>query len=95
MELVKMYINQGRFGEFVNRIIDLENQRRKEEAEKEDDNRLWIAYVHSMSDKSFVEWRNGLEQQQKKRPTSLSMTKEEVEEAKQQARGILKRFSPK
>lgn len=94
MELVKMYINQGRFGEFVNRIIELENQRRKEEAEKEDEDRLWIAYVHSMSEKSFVEWRNGLQQQPVKKP-SLSMTKEEVEEAKQRVRGILKGFSPK
>lgn len=89
------YIKRRRFGEFVYRVIDRENQRRKEEAEKEENNRLWIAYVHSMSEKSFVEWRNGLETQQNKQPKSLSMTKEEVEEAKQQARGILKRFSPK
>ena len=92
---MRTYIKRGRFGEFVYQVIDQENQRRKEEAEKEDDNRLWIAYVHSMADKTFTEWKNGLQQQQRKQPVSLSMTDEQVEEAKQRARGILKGFSPK
>lgn len=93
------YIKRGRFGEFVYRVIDRENQRRKVEAEKEEDNRLWIAYVHSMAEKSFPDWQNGLrkepqQMQSKNQPFSLSMTDKQVEEAKQRARGILKRFSP-
>lgn len=75
------------------KVICSENQRRKEEAEKENENRLWIAYVHSMSDKSFIEWKKDL--QQKKQPVSLSMTDEQVEATKQRARGILQRFSLK
>lgn len=84
------------------KVVDSENQRRKEEAEKEEDNRLWIAYVHSMETKSFLEWKRGLkaepQQKQGKEPevksSGLSMTEEQVEEAKQRARGILKDFSP-
>lgn len=95
MELIKMYIEQGRFGEFVNQIINLENERRQEEAEKADDLKLWIAYVHSMSENSFVEWKNELMQAQKEKPATLSMTNEQVEDVKQRSRDILKRFSPK
>lgn len=95
MNLMKLYIDQGRFGEFVNQIINLENERKKEEAEKEDDNKLWIAYVLSMSDISFMEWKEGLLKKQKERPATLSMTDEQIEKTKQHSRGILKRFSPK
>lgn len=60
MEFMRLYIDQGRFGEFVTEIITQENKRRKEQAEKEDDERLWTAYVHSYSDKSFIEWKSEL-----------------------------------
>ena len=95
MDFMRMYIEQGRFGEFVDQIINLENERKREEAEKEDDNKLWIAYVHSMSDMPFKEWKEGLWKKQKEQPATLSMTDEQVEETKQQSRGILRRFSPK
>lgn len=57
-EFMRPYIEQGRFGEFVTEIITAENKRRKEQAEKEDDERLWMAYVHSYSDKSFNDWKS-------------------------------------
>lgn len=95
LELIKMYIEQGRFGEFVNQIINLEYERRQEEAEKSDDLKLWIAYVHSMSESSFADWKNDLVQKQKEQPATLSMTDEQVEDVKQRSREILKRFSPK
>lgn len=57
MDLVKMYINQGRFGTFVQSFLDAEYERRKQEAEKENELKLWIAYVHSYSDKSYDEWK--------------------------------------
>lgn len=60
MEFMRLYIEQGRFGEFVTEIITQENKRRKEQAEKEDDERLWSAYIHSYSDKSFSEWKSEL-----------------------------------
>lgn len=57
MDLIHLYFEQGRFGELVTHIIEAENKRRKEEAEKEDERMLWEMYVHSMTDKSFNEWK--------------------------------------
>lgn len=57
MELMKIYIKQGRFGEFVYNIIEKENQRKQEEAEKENEQKMWLMYVHSGSGKSFNEWK--------------------------------------
>ena len=92
MELMKIYIDQGRFGEFVTEILDMDFKRRQEEAEKEEDNKLWTAYLLSMADKPFNEWKAGLKQ--KKEPVSYSMTNEQVEAVKQNAKGILKKISP-
>ena len=95
MELMHIYIENGRFGEFVTEIIDMENKRRNEETEKEDDNKLWLAYILSMSNKPFNEWKKELSQKEKEEHVSYEMTKEQVESEKQNARGILRRFSPK
>lgn len=54
---MRLYIEQGRFGEFVEETISAENRRRTEQAEKEDEEKLWIAYVHSYSDKSYNDWK--------------------------------------
>lgn len=91
LELMNIYLEQGRFGEFVTNIINLENKRIQETAQKENDDRLWLAYVHSMSDKTFSEWKDGLMKQ--KPPEDYSMTDEQVEDAKQQAKEIMKRIS--
>lgn len=56
-EFMRPYIDSGRFGEFVEEIIRAENQRRKEQEEKADDEKLWIAYVHSRSDKAYNDWK--------------------------------------
>lgn len=57
-EFMRPYIETGQFGEFVTEIILAENRRRKEQAEKEDENMLWAAYIHSFSDKSYVDWKS-------------------------------------
>ena len=59
MDLVKRYINQGRFGTFVHGFLEMETERRKQETEKENDRRLWMAYVHSyiMPKESFDDWK--------------------------------------
>ena len=88
------YIEQGRFGEFVSEIIEMEYKRKHEKAEKDDEERLWTMYVHSYSDKSFIEWKNDLTQEQKKGPVNYSMTNEQVDDVKKQAKGILSRISP-
>lgn len=91
-ELMHIYINQGRFGELVSEIVKMENERKRREAEKEDDNKLWLVYLMSASDKSFSEWKKELVEESK--PVNYSMSNEQVDNAKQKARGILKNFSP-
>lgn len=59
-ELMNTYIKRGRFEEFVTNIIRLENNRRKEQAEKDEEQKLWSMYIHSMSDKSFNDWKAGV-----------------------------------
>ena len=57
LELMNTYINQGRFGDFVKGFCEAEYNRKKEEAERDEDNKLWTAYVFSHSDQTFVEWK--------------------------------------
>ena len=57
LEFMHMYMNQGRFGEFETNIIELNNKRKQEEAEKENEDKLWMMYCHSFSEKSFTDWK--------------------------------------
>lgn len=57
MDLMARYINQRRFGAFVQGFMEAEYERRKQEAEKENEWKLWVAYVHSYSDKTYDEWK--------------------------------------
>ena len=57
LDLMNSYINRGRFGTFVEGFLKAEYERRKEEAEKNNDWMLWVAYIHSYSDKSFNDWK--------------------------------------
>lgn len=52
-----MYINRGRFGEFVTSVIEAEYERRKAEAEKDNEWKLWTMYIHSMAEESFNDWK--------------------------------------
>lgn len=91
-QFMDTYIEQGRFGEFVANILEMDMKRRKEALQKEDDDKLWLAYVHSMTGQSFHEWKKML--MEKQEPVSYAMTDEQVDIVKQQARGILDKFSP-
>lgn len=93
VEFMKTYIDNGRFGEFVFGILEMDKKRKEEAAQKDENDKLWLAYLHSMTDKSFHDWKEGL--QEEKGPANHSMTDEQVEAAKQSARGILKKISPK
>lgn len=59
-ELMNTYIKRGRFGEFATNIIKAENNRRKEQAEKDEEKKLWSMYIHSMSTKSFNDWKSDM-----------------------------------
>lgn len=60
LDLMNLYINQGRFGDFVSGFCTAEHDRKKEEADKELDTKLWMAYVYSRSNLSFREWKNNI-----------------------------------
>lgn len=57
LDLMNLYINQGRFGEFVTGFLEAEYEKRKEKAERDNDWKLWMMYVHSYSDMTFSEWK--------------------------------------
>lgn len=64
MELVRRYIDQGRFDTFVESFLATEAERKKVAEEKENDLVLWIAYVHSETDLSFGEYKKRVMGQQ-------------------------------
>ena len=57
LDLMNLYINQGRFGKFVTGFLEAEYERRKTEAEKDEEWKLWVMYIHTYSDKSFADWK--------------------------------------
>ena len=91
MELMKLYINKGRFGEFVSEIIEMDFKRKQEEAEKENERELWEFYLHKVHDKSFIEFKESLQEEQTE---GHGMTDSEVEATKEHVKGILKRIAP-
>ena len=60
LDLMNRYINQGRFGKFVTGFLEAEYDRRKTEAEKDFDWKLWMMYINSMTDKSYGEWKESV-----------------------------------
>lgn len=67
LDLINIYINQGRFGTFVENFIKIETERIKEEREKDTDNKLWLAYnLNNLlaalvgeggMEETFIEWK--------------------------------------
>lgn len=57
MDLMRTYINHGRFGDFIQGFIQAENDRKKAEADRDEELKEWIAYVHSDTEKSFNDWK--------------------------------------
>ena len=60
MDLMSRYINQGRFGTFVHGFLEQEVERRKQEANKNDEWMLWMAYIHSYSEQTFDEYKKSI-----------------------------------
>ena len=58
LDLMNMYINQGRFGKFVTGFLESEYERRKEASEKDFDWKLWMMYINSITDKYYGEWKD-------------------------------------
>lgn len=56
-DLLKLYINNGRFGEFVTEFLQLEAKQKQERIDKEVEDKLWSLYVHSFTDEPYGTWR--------------------------------------
>ena len=79
-----MYINDGRFGEFIIKTM-----------QKCDDAKMWQLYLHSQSDKSFNEWRELVTNTVSENNTDrLAMNDKQVTKLIYVAHDILKRFNP-
>ena len=61
LDLMNMYINQGRFGKFVTGFLESENEKRNAEAEKDYNWKLWMMYINSAAEVSFGEWKKEIE----------------------------------
>lgn len=81
MDLMKLYINQGRFGEFVSNIIELENERKKKEEEKESDNKLWSMFIHAYVPEgtTFESWKKEVLKQSEKQGKAHSRDEDMTE----------------
>lgn len=91
MDLMKLYIEQERFGEFVYEVITAENKRRQEQAEKEDDNKLWMAYLMNANNQTFADWKASII-----RPTSPNSNgKRDDDMTKADVDNLLNRLFPK
>lgn len=93
-ELMSLYINQGRLGEFVSEILEMNFRRQKEAAEKENDERLWSLYIHSMPEMTFTEWKESLSVSAKNKEAGKAVSKMEVNAAIQRSKEILRSFVP-
>ena len=89
-------LKTGRLCDFVKHVV----KRKNEEAEKEEDNKLWLAYLSSNSSLTFAAWKNelvnGLQVEQRPQRyngiSNLSMSDAEVKTAYNNAKSILKNF---
>ena len=57
LEFMHLYTEQGRFGEFVTEILEMDQKRKTEAAKKDDEQKLWEIYLHTMADKPFNNWK--------------------------------------
>lgn len=82
MLLMDRMISTNRLEEFVEAFIRTHN-------EEQEDKTLWEIWLHRIFDKSFVEWKDSLNGNEKAAPTP-----EELRSIAQDSMNILARFSP-
>lgn len=92
---MRLYINDGRFGELVKDIFAAEEKRRMDEAIKENDRKWWELYLRSNTEKTFIEWRRGMEQtaRENARP-GAKIGKRDIDMTDQDLDTLLKRLFP-
>ena len=93
-EFMSLYIEQGRFGEFVSELYGMSVEREKKKAEEKNDDRLWSMYIRSLSEKSFTDWKKDLNDEAGDEAGGRPMTREEVNAAVRKSQDILGSFVP-
>ena len=77
--LLEMFISTGRFSDFVNEFIEIQN----EESE-------WEFYIHRVFDKSFDEFKSSISS----RRNNMIPTDEPLETTLQNSKSLLNNFIP-
>lgn len=72
MQLINGMIRTRRLFEFVNKLVEMHN-------EEEKDKTIWEVWLHRVLDKSYNEFREALEDNQKAAPTQEEVTNIVVE----------------
>lgn len=92
---MNMYIETGQFDELVTNILTAEYERRKEEAEKENDRKLWEMYLHSDTTLSYNDWHAEIMKKGKSKPENGSTTgKRDEDMTDKDVDNLLKRLFP-
>lgn len=80
LELIRLYIEQERFGELVTEILNLDYQRKKRELEDKEDGKLWFAYLLGSHEESFNDGKGGLFQTAGKtgKVNDMNMTEDDI-----------------
>lgn len=55
-----IYIKQGRFGEFVEKVFETKRKEEQEKWENDENWKLWLMYTRILPDKSFMDWKTSL-----------------------------------
>ena len=88
-ELISLYIKGKRFGKLVEKVIASESERKKKEAEKENEQKLWMMYVHSMQSKSFNDWKEEV-----LKPSNNVTGKKDINMTESDIEGIIHKLFP-
>jgi hypothetical protein len=83
MLLLDRMIATRRLEEFVVEFIRMDNEEQEEKT-------LWDIWLHRIFDKSFVEWKDSLKENDKAAPTT-----EELQSIARESMNILASFAPK
>ena len=89
MLLLDQMIRTGRFEEFVNEFVAINNEETEQQNKEQEDKLLWDIWLHRIFDKSFAEFKNSLNQEEKAAPTP-----EELKSIAMDSKTILAGFVP-
>jgi hypothetical protein len=89
MKLLDQMIRTGRFEEFVNEFVAINNEETEQQNKEQEDRLIWEIWLHRVFDKSFADFKNSLTQEEKAAPTP-----EEIKSIAMDSKTILAGFVP-